>query len=95
MVRAVMDRPIGEGSLVEFVLLDPWRGARADIQAEYDLTSLGGVEDIHGPFCNPPRWMVSYKGKVSAECGDRIQSKMDRLSRVFRGKGSLVGHPTD
>jgi hypothetical protein len=91
IVHAVMDRPIGEGSLVEVVLLDPWRGASPDIQ-EYDLASLGEVEDIHGPFCNPPRWMVSYKGNVSADCGDRIQSKMDR---PVRGKGSLVGRPAD
>jgi len=30
-------------------------GARSDIQAEYDLAALGEVEDIHGPFCNPPK----------------------------------------
>jgi hypothetical protein len=78
MVHAVMDRPIADGSLVEVLLLDPWKGARSDIAAEYDLAALGEVEDIHGPFCNPPRWMVSYREKVSAECGDRIQSKLDR-----------------
>ena len=64
MVHAVTDRPIAEGSLVEVVLLDPWKRATPDIQAEYDLAALGQVEDIHGPFCNPPRWMVSYKGKA-------------------------------
>ena len=48
-----MDRPIAEGSLVEVVLLDPWRGARADIQAEYDLAALGEVEDIHDLSANP------------------------------------------
>ena len=78
MVHAVMDRLIGKGSLVEVLLLDPWKRATPDIQAEYDLAALGEVEDIHGPFCNPPRWLVSYKGNVSVECGDRIQSKMDR-----------------
>jgi hypothetical protein len=77
MVHAVMDRPVAEGSLVEVLLLDPWKRA-PDIQAEYDLAALGEVEDIHGPFCNPPRWMVSYKDNVSAECGDQIQSKLDR-----------------
>ena len=92
IVHAVMGRLIGKGSLVEVVLLDPWKRATPDIQAEYDLASLGEVDSIHGPFCNPPRWMVSYKGNVSAECGDRIQSKMDR---PVRGKGSLVGRPTD
>jgi hypothetical protein len=75
IVNAVTDRPIGEGSLVEVLLFDPWRGARSDIQAEYDLASLGEVESIHGPFCNPPRWMVCYKGKVSGKHGDRIQPK--------------------
>lgn len=55
MVQAVIDRPIGEGSLVEVLLFDPWRGARTDVQAQYDRASLGEVEDIHGPFCNPPR----------------------------------------
>src|SRR6516164_9041527 len=75
MVHAVMDRPIAEGSLVEFLLYDPWKGARSDIQAEYDLAALGEVESIYGPFCNPPEWMVRYKGKVSAKKGDWIQSK--------------------
>jgi hypothetical protein len=74
-VHAVMDRPIADGSLVEFLLFDAWRGARSDIQAEYDLATLGEVEAIHGPFCNPPRWMVSYKEKISAKHGDRIQPK--------------------
>jgi len=64
IVHAVTDRLIGQGSLVEILLLDPWKGARSDIQAEYDLAALGEVEGIHGPFCNPPRWMVSYKGKA-------------------------------
>ena len=73
VVHAITDRPIGEGSLVEVVLFDPWRGARSGIQG-YDLGSLGEVESIHGPFCSPPRWMVSYKAKVSAKYGDRIQS---------------------
>jgi hypothetical protein len=73
MVHAVMDRHIAGGSLVEFLLYDPWKGARSDIQAEYDLAALGEVESIYGPFCNPPRWMVSYIGNVSAKHGDRIQ----------------------
>jgi hypothetical protein len=82
IVHAVMDRPIGKGSVVEVLLFDPWRGARSDIQAEYDLASLGEVESIHGPFCNPPRWMVSYKGEVSAEKGDRIQPKEQKGNRM-------------
>ena len=74
-VLNVTDRPIGVGSLVEVVLYHPQENARPDIQTEYDLASLGEVESIHGPFCNPPRWMVSYKGKVSAEKGDWIWQK--------------------
>ena len=58
--------------------MDPWKGAISDIQAEYDLAALGEVEDIHGPFCNPPRWMVSYREKVSANHGDRIQPKKQK-----------------
>jgi hypothetical protein len=76
MIHAVTDRPIAEGSLVEVLRLDPWKGARSDIQVEYDLAALGEVESVHGPFCDPPRWMVSYKGKVSAKHGDRIQVKI-------------------
>jgi hypothetical protein len=71
-VLTVTDRPVG---LVEIVLCHPQKNARPDIQTEYDLASLGEVESIHGPFCDPPRWMVSYKGKVSAEKGDWIRLK--------------------
>ena len=81
-VHAVSVRPTGEGSLVEVLLFDPWRGARTDIQAEYNLASLGEVESINGPFCNPPRWMVSYKEKVSAKQGYRIQSKEQKNNQL-------------
>jgi len=81
MVHAVMDRPIGQGSLVEVLLFDPWKGARSNIHAEYDLASLGEVESIHGPFCDPPRWMVSYKEKVSAKQHDRIRPLMQRRTQ--------------
>src|SRR5215472_8064984 len=75
IVHEVMDRLTGEGSLVEVLLLDRWKGTRSDIQAEYDLASLGEVDSIHGPFCNPPRWMISYNGEVSAKMGDLIQPR--------------------
>ena len=55
---------------------------QADIQAEYDLAALGEVESVHGPFCNPPKWMVSYKGKVSAKHCDRIQPKGQKGNQV-------------
>ena len=74
-VLTVTDRPVGVGSLVEVVLRHPQKNARPDIQTAYDLASLGEVESIHGPFCDPPRWMVSYKGKVSAEKGDWVKLK--------------------
>jgi len=83
MVQAIAVRPDGEGSLLEVMLFDPWRGGRSDIKAEYDLASLGEVDSIHGPSCYPPRWMVSYKEKVSAKRGDRIQSERAKAdSRV-------------
>jgi hypothetical protein len=74
-ILCVTDRPIGVGSLVEVVLCHPERNATPDILAEYDLASLGEVQSIHGPFCDPPRWMVSYKGKVWAEKGHWIRLK--------------------
>ena len=83
IIHAVADRPIGVGSVVQVVLYDPWKGARSDVQGDYDLASLREVEFIHGPFSNPPRWMITYRGKVSAEYGDRIRRKEQ--------KGDLVG----
>jgi hypothetical protein len=56
-------------------LYHPQMDARPDVQTEYDLASLGEVESIHGPDCDPPRWMMSYKGKVSAKKGDLIQPR--------------------
>ena len=55
---------------------------RSDIQTEYDLAALGKVESIHGPFWNPPRWMVSYKEKISAKHGHRIQPKEQKGDQV-------------
>jgi hypothetical protein len=76
IVLTVTDRPIeGKGSLVEVLLSNSGKDARPDIQGEYDLASLGEVESIHGPFCDPPRWMVSYKGRISAKKGDLIKAK--------------------
>jgi hypothetical protein len=84
MVLVVTERPTGKGSLVEVLLLDPWRGARMNIQVQYDLASLGDVESINGPFRNPPRWMLSYKGVVSANRGDLIQPKEQKENREVR-----------
>jgi hypothetical protein len=81
VVLAVTDRPIAEGSLVEVLLFLPSKDHIPDLQAEYDLASLGEVESIHGPYCDPPRWMVTYKGKVLVKKGDRIKAK-DSVSRT-------------
>jgi len=66
----------GKGSLVDVLLFHPDKHARPDIQAQYDLASLGEVERVYGPCCDPPRWMVSYKETVSAKKGDRINPKV-------------------
>ena len=57
------------------MLWHPEKDARPDVQTEYDLASLGEVESTHGPYCDPPRWMMNYKGKVSAKKGDLIQPR--------------------
>ena len=75
-ILAVTDRPVDrKGSMVEVLLFHPEKDAGPDIQAGYDLASLGDVDSIHGPYCDPPRWIVSYKGKVSAKKGDWIRLK--------------------
>lgn len=77
LILAVIKRPVdGKLSLVEVLLVHPEKDARPDIQAEYDLASLGEVERIYGPYCDPPRWMVSYKGTVSAKKGNWINLKV-------------------
>ncbi|PWT82796.1 MAG: hypothetical protein C5B58_07585 [Acidobacteria bacterium] len=63
-ILTVMERPVGgKGSLVEVVLCHPQKDARPDIQAEYDLASLGEVESIHGPYCDPPSVDGELQGK--------------------------------
>jgi len=55
IILAVTNRPVeGEGAQVDVLLFHPDKDARPDIQAEYDLASLGEVESIDGPFDNPP-----------------------------------------
>jgi hypothetical protein len=77
IILAVINRSVdGKGSLVEVLLFHPKKDSRPDIQAEFDLASLGELESIHGPYCDPPRWMVSYKGKVSAKRGNWINPKV-------------------
>ena len=77
IILAVINRSVdAEGSLVEVLLVHPEKDARPDIQVEYDLASLGEVERIYGPYCDPPRWMVSYKGNVSAKKGTWINLKV-------------------
>jgi hypothetical protein len=77
IVLTVIKRPVdGKGSLVEVLLVHPEKDARPDIQVEYDLASLGEVECVYGPYCDPPRWMVCYYGKVSAKKGNWINPKV-------------------
>ena len=86
IILNVADRPVGRnGSLVEVLLFQPRQDAKPEIQAKYDLASLGEVESIHGPYCNPPRWMVSYKGIVLAKKGDRIK----RIASVSGSRSSI------
>jgi hypothetical protein len=76
IILAVTDRAVaGTGSMVEVLLFHPKKDARPDIQAGYDLASLGEVESILGPYSDPPKWTVNYKEKVSAKRGDWIQPK--------------------
>jgi hypothetical protein len=42
---------------------------------EYDLGSIGEVLAYHGPYEDPPKWMMSYKGRISAKEGDWIEPK--------------------
>jgi hypothetical protein len=77
VVVAVTDHfVIGERrSSIVVRLIDSLKKSKPDIQGEYDLASLGEVGSVSGPFDDPPSWMVSYKGKVTAKKGDRIKAK--------------------
>ena len=61
------------GPSIEVELFHYLRDAKPDIGKEYDLGSIGEVLAVHGPYEDPPKWIVSYKGKVSAKKGDRIK----------------------
>jgi hypothetical protein len=61
--------------VVEVLLFPSLKNAKPQIQAEYDLAFVGEVESVHGPFSDPPKWMVIYKDKVSAKKGARIRPK--------------------
>jgi hypothetical protein len=71
-------------------LIDSLKKSKPDIREEYDLASLGEVGSISGPFDDPPRWTVSYKERVLAKAGDRINQKLKREVNLSRKKGSLV-----
>ena len=78
MILMVTDRSVtgGKGSLVEVQLFHPLSDvAPKNLQAEFDLASLGEVESVRGPCGDPPKWTVEYKGKVSAKKGDPIKLK--------------------
>jgi len=46
-----------------------------NLQAEYDLASLGEVESVSRPHGDPPKWTVEYKERVSAKPGALIKAK--------------------
>ena len=48
---------------------------RKNLQAEYDLASLGEVEIVSRPHGDPPKWTVEYKERVSAKPGALIKAK--------------------
>jgi len=78
MILMVTDQSVigGKGSLVEVQLFYPLTDATPEnLQAEYDLASLGEVERVRGHYGDPLKWMVEYKGKVSAKRGDQIKPK--------------------
>jgi hypothetical protein len=68
---------IGEkGSLVEVELVHFRNDFKPkNLEAEYDLASLGEVERVRGHYGDPLKWMVEYKGKVSAKRGVQIKPK--------------------
>jgi len=77
MILRVTDQTAGgSGSLVEVELLHFRRCFRPqNLQAEYDLASLGEVESVSRPYGDPPKWTLEYKERVSAEPGALIQPR--------------------
>jgi hypothetical protein len=78
MILMVTDQSVtgGKGSVVEVQPFYPLTDATPkNLQAEFDLASVGEVESVHGPCGDPPKWTVEYKGKGSAKKGDRIKLK--------------------
>ena len=65
-------------------LVDSLKTSKPNIEAKYDLASLGEVESITGPFDDPPRWTVSYKEQVLAKVGDRINRKPKKEIHLSR-----------
>ena len=78
MILRVMDQTAagGNGSLVEVELLHSRLCFRPEnLQAEYDLASLGEVESVSRPHGDPPKWAVEYKLKVWAKPATLIKPK--------------------
>jgi hypothetical protein len=63
------------GSSIEVEPFHYLRDAKPDLGKEYDLGSIGEVLAVHGPYEDPPKWMVTYEGRVSAKEGDWIEPK--------------------
>ena len=78
MILRVRDQTAagGNGSLVEVELLHSRLCFRPEnLQAEYDLASLGEVESVSRPHGDPPKWTVEYKERVLAKPGALIKAK--------------------
>ena len=78
MVLRVRDQTAagGNGSLVEVELLHSRLCLGPEnLQAEYDLASLGQVESVSRPHGDPPKWTVECKERVSAKPGALIKAK--------------------
>ena len=78
MILMVTDQSVigGKGSLVEVQLFHPLTDAKPEnLQAEYDLASLGEVESVSRPYGDPPQWTLEYKERVSAKPGALIKAK--------------------
>ena len=66
----------GNGSLAEVELLHSRLCFRPEnLQAEYDLASLGEVESVSRPHGDPPKWTVEYKERVLAKPGALNKAK--------------------
>jgi hypothetical protein len=78
LILMVMDQTAagGNGSLAEVELLHSRLCFRPEnLQAEYDLASVGEVESVSRPHGDPPKWTVEYKERLFGQAGCSHQSE--------------------